>query len=282
MIFKRIILFFLPVFLCGCAVISPLVTRDAPADNLAQNNGFKKEFIKTSRFQLTSYYRFTAPGDPVTIYIEGDGLAWLSRTRLSDDPTPRSPLILELATIDPSTNVAYLARPGQYTQSGIPDCSPEYWSTKRFSEEVVASMNEAVSEILNKAGAKKIDLIGYSGGAAIAVLIAARRDDVKSLRTIAGNLNPPELNRYHGVSQSGFSLNPFGSAKKIKNIPQRHFVGSKDKIVPLSIIEYFVTEEGDKDFERITVVKGAAHKDGWREHWKKLLLMPTIASPKEL
>lgn len=51
----------------------------------------------------------------LTIYIEGDGLAWLSRARPSDDPTPNHALGLQLALRHPDNAVAYLARPCQNT-----------------------------------------------------------------------------------------------------------------------------------------------------------------------
>jgi len=274
MIFKRSALLFPVIFLCGCATVSTLITRDAPADNLAKENGFKKRFIKTSRFQLTSYYKFTAPGDPITIYIEGDGLAWLSPGKLSDDPTPQKPFVLELASIDPSKNVAYIARPGQYTESGIPDCGPEFWSTKRFSEDVIVSMNEAISELSSNNGSKAINLIGYSGGAAIAILVAARRGDVTSLRTIAGNLDHRAVNQYNSVSPLDGSLNPIDFADKIADIPQRHFVCANDSVVPIFIAESFAGKIGDKRYESITIVEGTGHSSGWQKAWPPLLKFP--------
>ena len=57
-------------------------------------------------------------------------------------------------------------------------------------------------------------------------------------------------------------------ALKIKNIPQHHFIGSKDRIVPLSVIESFVRREGDQDDRRITVVDGVSHSKGWQKVWE--------------
>ncbi len=271
---KIFILSFFVIFVSGCATISP-------SGNIAALNGFEKSYIKTGRFVLTSYSRIKHAGAPVNIYIEGDGVSWVSRARLSDDPTPLEDLILELAVLDPAENVAYLARPGQYSASGIPECDPSYWSGKRFSEEVIESMNEAIGKLIGKAGASEVNLIGYSGGAAVAVLIAARRTDVISLRTIAGNLDTDAVNRYNHVTPFKDSLNPIEEAEKIKDIPQRHFIGSNDRIIPYSIAESFVEAEGGKRGECITIVEGATHTTGWREHWKELLLMPTKACSKQ-
>lgn len=264
--------------LTGCAGLSSSIDRHIASDRLAKSFEFEKSFLKTKYFTLTTYYRLKNSGEPLTVYIEGDGNAWSGRTRLSDDPTPGNPLMLELAGQDASANVAYLARPGQYPESGFPDCEPTYWSDRRFSEEVIASMGEAIDELALRAKTNKINLIGYSGGAAVAVLIASQRRDITSLRTIAGNLDSEALNRYHHVSPLTGSLNPVDVADQIKDLPQRHFIGSKDKIVPLLITQSFVGRMGDKDYKRITVIEGATHTKGWQERWKELLFEPIIGA----
>ncbi len=253
------------IALSGCA---------ARYGRLVNAPGFDRSFINAGHFTLTTYARISKPGEPVRVYIEGDGRAWLSRTRLSDNPTPLEPLVLELAAEDPAANVAYIARPGQYTETGAPGCDASYWDNRRFSEEVIAAVNSAVAVILKKSGSDKIELVGYSGGGAVAVLVAARRSDVISLRTLAGNLDPDAVNKYHKVSRLEGSLNPIDYAEKVRNIPQRHFAGSRDKVVPPFIARSFVEREGDGGQERITVVEVAGHSKGWLENWKKLILIP--------
>lgn len=267
---NSVLLITLVFFQTACATLF----RNADYNLIVQPAGFNKSFLKTKHFALTSYHRFNNPGEPLNIYIEGDGRAWISKTQLSDNPTPQNPLVLELVGIDPSANVAYLARPGQYTEHGVPLCEPAYWSNKRFSEEVISSINEAIDQLCLKAKSKKINLIGYSGGAAIAVLVTARRTDVISLRTIAGNLDTEAVNRYNNVSPLSGSLNPIEVANRIKDIPQRHFIGAYDKVIPSTIAQAFVLQEGDKDYKRITIIEGATHTRGWRERWKELLSVP--------
>src|SRR3989338_10769072 len=213
------------------------------ADLTAETAGFSKSLIRTSPFTLVAYHRFDSPGGPLNVYIEGDGCAWLSRSRLSDDPTPLKPLVLNLAAMDQSPNVAYLARPCQY---GADDgaCDSAYWSHKRFSEEVIAAMNQPVDQIVLQSGAKEVHLIGYWGGAAVAALIAARRSDVRTVRTIAGNLDPEAVNRHHGVSPLVGSLNPADVAVKLETLPQRHFTGKRDEVVPPEALESFLGRMG--------------------------------------
>ncbi|MFA5337745.1 MAG: alpha/beta hydrolase [Candidatus Omnitrophota bacterium] len=267
------ILLFFPL-LSGCIAVATLVDKDLSYHKIAKSAKFEKIRLKTKYFTFTCFYRFIKPGEPVNIYIEGDGNAWISRSRLSNNPTPRIPLVLKLASIDESANVAYLARPGQYSEKSIPKVESAYWSDKRFSEEVITSMDEAIGEIVDLAKTDKINLIGYSGGGAVAVLIAARRNDIISLRTIAGNLDIEAVSKYHNVSPLSGSLNPINFAQNLKDLPQRHFIGSKDTTVPSSVSENFVKRMGDKDYSRITVVKDATHSKGWTKHWKEFLGYP--------
>ena len=268
------------ISMAGCATIDGGYHA---AYRVASESHFEKEYVKTDLCTLTTFCRFRSPGDPITIYIEGDGAAWKSRNERSLDPTPRHSIVLELAAIDPSGNVAYFARPGQLTESGVPDCDPAYWSEKRFSGEVVSTINSAIDNLKIKSQSKEINLIGYSGGAAIAVIIAARRNDVMSLRTIAGNLDPEAVNRYHRVSPIGSTSNPTEFAAKIAYIPQRHFVSASDSVVPISITESFARKIDDQRYESITIVEGTSHTTGWQKAWPSLLKLPLYknANPKQ-
>ena len=210
----------------------------------------------------------------MTVYIEGDGFAWRTRRQLSPDPTPRHPLVMSLATLDPSSNVAYLARPCQYQKDPDPNCRPDYWSDRRFSEEVVGSMNQALDGLKRASSSQKIHLIGYSGGGAIAVLIAARRSDVASLRTVAGNLDPDGVFKHHHVPRLKGSLDPLAEAASLSALPQRHFTGTNDKTVPPFVTENFLKASGHSACVAITPVSGATHGSGWQEEWTRLLAMP--------
>jgi len=259
----RVFFLFFLITCYGCATTSHFDNRYSAADKIAFEAKFKKTFIETNPFTLTSYYRFDSPGKPLTVYIEGDGVAWETKRRLSADPTPRNPLALRLASLDPSPNVAYIARPGQYTDESYPACDPAYWSDSRFSNTVVESMNQAIDDLLNISRSKGINIIGYSGGAAIAALIAARRRDVLSLTTIAGNLDSEAVNKYHGVSPMKNSLNPIDEAHLLRALPQRHFIGAKDRIIPRTIAKSFVDAAGNPACAQIIIIEDATHTDGW-------------------
>jgi hypothetical protein len=270
----RLFLFVLAVAASGCTL-----HPGGAAERIAADAAWEKSYIQTSHFVLTSWHRFSKPGEPLTVYIEGDGKAWLSRSRLSEDPTPLDTLVADLARGDPSANVAYLARPGQYAASGSALCDAAYWAGRRFSEEVITAVDESVDRLRQKAKATKIHLVGYSGGAAVAVLIAARRYDVIGVRTIAGNLDHKALNEYHRVDALSGSLNPIDYASDVSRIPMRHFVGTKDRVVPAFIVQSFARRTGDLSCRSVTEVEGATHSTGWREKWVSLLLDPLLAAP---
>ena len=273
---STIILLLLTTSMCGCSTMPVFMDRSSIADGIAVKAGFSKEYVKACGFTLMTYQKFNGSSDKISIYIEGDGRAWETKHRLSDDPTPSNPVALRLAAVDPAHNVAYIARPGQYSPSGFPECDSKYWSGRRFAPEVVESMDKAIDILKEKSGAKYLKLVGYSGGGAIAVLVAARRSDVVGIRTVAGNLDTRAFCKYHHVSPLDGSMNPLDVAQKVARIPQRHFVGSVDKVIPFAIAESFVRIEGDKNYERITVVDGVSHNDGWHKHWRELLLMQLL------
>ncbi len=54
---------------------------------------------------------------------------------------------------------------------------------------MVNSIHKTLDQIKTRYNASGFNLIGYSGGGAIAALVAADRNDILSLRTVAGNLD---------------------------------------------------------------------------------------------
>ena len=263
--------------LAGCAAGSA-AGRRATADEIAREGGLAGLSLPAGPFVLAAALRVAQPGAPLRIYIEGDGAAWIDRSWRSADPTPRNPVALSLAAADRSANVAWLGRPGQYLPAGAPGCDPAYWSDRRYAPELLAALDAAIGELAARAAARRIELVGYSGGAAIAVLVAAWRADVAGLRTVAGNLDPAALNRHHGVSPpAGDSLDPLACAERLRGLPQRHFVGAGDDVVPPAIARGFLDRMGDPAGHALTVVTGVSHARGWTGRWRELLEMPLAA-----
>lgn len=235
------------------------------ATKLAASSGLTYRTVATPTVTLAAWTRMSDPRQMVTIYIEGDGAAYGPDGQPSLDPTPRHPLGLRLAMADPAANVIYLGRPCQYVRD--PRCRTADWTTQRFAEPAVVAMGAALDRLLPPNA--KIELIGYSGGAAIAVQLAARRTDVVSLRTVAGNLDPQGVNRLHRATEFLVAPEPLAPPSRLVGLPQRHFVGRRDQVVPASIAEKFVLAMGPNACAAITMVN-ANHEDGWEDAWRGL------------
>jgi hypothetical protein len=239
------------------------------AQRLAQSAGLTFELLQTDSFALASFGRIRDPQEPVHIYIEGDGRAWAAKNTPALDPTPREALALQLAAKDPAANVVYLARPCQFTLRD-PRCQVVYWTALRYAPEVVAAMDNAIGQFAARAPGQPLHLIGYSGGGALAILVAAHRSDVASIRTVAANLDLAEVNRLHGVSPMPQSLDPIDFAQSVAHIPQRHFSGGSDRVVPPSIAVRFAAAAGGSCI-LTQVVPGMGHEGAWAALWPQLL-----------
>lgn len=249
---------------CFGGVPTPEQRRDG-AHALAEEAAFTPRRIDVGALTLQSFHRGEAP--VLTVYIEGDGYAWRSARRPSADPTPISPLALKLAFEDPAPAVAYLARPCQYGAEDAACATNDLWTSARFSEAVIAASDAAIDALMATAGAERVRLVGYSGGAAVAVLVAARRTDVASLETVAGYLDPTGLNAARGVSALSGSLDPIAAAAALRGLPQSHYAGGRDRVIPSASIAVFVEAVGDPACARMVVLPLATHHERWRAFW---------------
>lgn len=259
---------FVFAFLAGCiSTVPQLNNRQITADTIATEAGLTPSVLPLTPFPIQSYAR--GQSDSVTIYIEGDGFAWASRTRPSTDPTPINPLALRLAARDPAPAVAYLGRPCQYVSS--PACEQRYWGSARFSQAMIVAMDEAVSVVKSRAGATSVHLVGFSGGGAVVALLAGRRSDIASLRTVAGYLDHVALNEAIGVSPLSGSLDPMQIAMSLRTIPQLHLSGGEDTVIPFWVAQNFVDAQGDGACAATLTLDGFQHNSGWVEAWPGLL-----------
>lgn len=237
------------LFLTGCTTIK------TPTD-------FVYKEVKTRDFTLASWQKTTNPAAPYKIYIEGDGYAFNVRGKATQDPTPKGTLVRELAFGDKNPNVIYLARPCQYVKSPI--CSKRHWTTARFAPEVVNAEYEAIKNI---AGHNSVILIGFSGGAQIAGLVATAKPglNVKKIITVAGNLDHLAWTQYHNLPPLNESMNLESYSKQFAQLPQIHYVSSNDKVMPPILFREFV----DSD-DLIVEVDGASHNEGWGKIYNKV------------
>jgi pimeloyl-ACP methyl ester carboxylesterase len=261
----------LVIVLAGCRSIPSPDKRIADADHLADQRGWNASVIAAGRFSLVAYLpRTITPSPSLTVYIEGDGLAWLGGSHPSQDPTPVVPLALRLALAQPTGSAAYLARPCQYAGRRDPICIEYYWTEGRFSREVVESTSIAIDALMRRFSASRLTLVGYSGGGAIAALVAANRSDVERLITVAGNLDHLAWTRHHGLPSLAGSLNPADQVDQLQSIPQWHFVGARDRVIPPAIAQGFADRFPGGHQPRVIVEADFDHQCCWAENWPGL------------
>ena len=265
----------LAMVLAGCAGAPPLAEREAKAASVAQHGGLEKFRLATTRFDLVGFRKTRAEGEPLTVFIEGDGAAWKTRNEPSSDPTPVSMTMLGVAAADPGPNTVYLARPCQFTgtvdgAAGARNCRADLWTVARYGEEVVEAVNQALDALKAEAHAPAIRLVGYSGGGAVAALLAARRDDVTSLVTIAAPLDSAAFTAYHHVTALYGSLDPLDVATRIARLPQIHYSGGEDEVVPPMIAASFIRHMPARNCARQIVIPDMGHRDDWAARWPAL------------
>lgn len=236
---------------------------------------FEKVLVKGGDFWITTYQKITDPSKPYVFYIEGDGAAWLSKYKVSHNPTPRRQMFIKLASMDQRPNIIYVARPCQYTPMSLNlKCTLQggYWTDKRMSDDSVEVLNEVINKISNN---QKFSLVGYSGGGGLAVLIASRNPKIKDILTIAANLDHIEFTYYHNVTPMIDSLNPIDYASYVKNIPQLHISGEKDDIIPPFIANKFI-KAVNSNCAKQKVFADISHNHGWEKIWEYILVNEPI------
>lgn len=234
----------LSLFFIACSSNIPTPNeRKQTAINLSSlNKNIVQKDIQTSQFNLFSLQDMKSDSSNIKIFVEGDGLSWISRTTISPNPTPITPVGLKLMLSDNNTSCKiYLARPCQYINSNM--CEEKYWSSHRFNYKIIQSYDEALSTLKKDFPNSKFDLVGYSGGGAVVTLIASKRDDVNSITTIAGNLD---------------------------NIKQYHLLGTNDTVVPKEIFFSYLNKFEDKSNISYSLYE-ATHSCCWDDIYGKFL-----------
>jgi dienelactone hydrolase len=255
----------------GCVSLPSPEQRRVAADTLAKAQGWQGQSIAASPFTLMSYAPARqSPSAHLTVYIEGDGLAWISSDLPSLDPTPLHPLALQLALAQPSGNVAYLGRPCQYVDAEATGCAQRYWTEQRFAPEVIDATELALDRLKQQFHARDLTLVGYSGGAAVALLSAARRRDVTQVITVAGNLDHRAWTAYHRIRPLDGSLDPVDAIDALRMVPQVHFAGERDRVIPPALIAAYASRFAGGTSVTVIRQPGFDHQCCWAQAWPTL------------
>ncbi len=268
--FKAFLIIFVLLFCDSCVENRAEITQKT-SEIFAQQN-LAAKIYQTKNFTIFTAQKISDPKQDIRVYLEGDGKAYITEYQPAQDPTPTSYFFAKLVAQDNFPNIIYIARPCQYVASE--KCEEKYWTDARFSAEII----DAIDEVLQEFSGKKLQLIGYSGGGAIANYLATRHENIVSIRTIAGNLDHEKFCEIHAVPYLERSLKPNQSLDRLEKIPQIHFAGSKDKIVPPIIAQEYLQKLVHKNCTQVVEVKGVTHFSGWQERWAELLEIKPVCA----
>ncbi len=200
----------------------------------------------------------------IHIYISGDGKPWLNHYWVAKNPTPSYDSILDLIAIDPYPAIL-VGRPCYHMQKQLDSCEGRYWTSARYSTEVVDAMANVIETVIT---GQTATIIGYSGGGALAMLIAPRLPQVSSLVTVAGNLDIEAWAANHRYTPLYESLNPAKQPPLSANIRQLHLMGAEDQNIPPKLIQNTISKQTNA---KILVYPKYSHTCCWREVWPAVL-----------
>lgn len=253
--------------LAGCAAARDRELSAAQA--IAGAGGLAPQSLQSRGMTILGFERPGQPGGVLTVYIEGDGRAWINPWQPSTDPTPTDPVGLRLAASDPSRPLLYLARPCQFVT--FAGCTDRLWTSGRLSPEIIAVYQQLLDDTLHRTGSVRLGLVGYSGGGALAALLSERRHDVAWLVTVAADLDLAEWTRLRKLAPLSGSLDPADDAAAIAGLPQVHFAGADDDVVPPAIAQSFLRRFRGDGAARLIVVPHFDHGCCWAASWPQLL-----------
>lgn len=269
-----------PLLFCACSLIAPQNGRDYAHSLVQEKNTrllsqvagqtlFVPLTVMGGEFSFQAWFK-KGQGSRLHVYLEGDGYAWKTAHQPSNDPTPHNPLGLKLALADTTEeSVLYLARPCQYVTGAARNmCELSLWTNARYSPRVMNAMQSAINTIKVAQGLQSLAMYGFSGGGALAVLLAEERGDVDFLATVAANLDTDAWTMYHHVSPLTASRNPAQNKFLIQLLPQVHFVGTDDRICPPELTKNWCDGLAGC---RIVLVENYGHGDAWETIWANLL-----------
>jgi len=257
---KLISIFALVLGLAAC-VSSPAVKYQ----QRSQTYGFSEKTISTDLFDHSVFSnQKVRPGSALHVYIEGDGQPFIHQRYINKDPTSVTALGLTLMHVDPNPSLL-VGRPCYHGRQARNCQNNKWWTSHRYSKQVISSMAVAI----NKANTKRQDivLIGYSGGGALAMLLASRLTNLKKIITINGNLDIDAWTRSHAYTPLTGSLNPIDFLEQASSWPQAHLIGDLDKNIPHSVWQRKVESLNSK----IISFANFNHTCCWKSVWQQIL-----------
>lgn len=257
-----------PAVLLALLLLSACTRPAALYDAAAGAQGFTRSERQGSPFRHAIFEREpTVAGATLHVYLEGDGTPWDGPGRSAADPTPRAPLALALMAGDPQPALL-VGRPCYHLERPDPACRPHWWTDGRYAPEVVASLAVVISAEIAARGASRVTLIGFSGGGALAMLLAPELPAVSRVITLAANLDTAAWTAHHAYPPLTASLDPAARPPLPARIAQTHYLGERDTNVPPSLLAALRARTVEADWE---ILPGFDHRCCWVARWPALL-----------
>jgi len=258
-VYKALMLTVVALLLNACA------TSKFDYQSFAHQHQLEVQVLSGAPYKHYGVYSLNE-SDILNVYIEGDGRPWLYGRVVADDPTSHSPLALKLMAQDQGAAL-YLGRPCFIVGASEAPCKSGDWTAERYSTSIVLSMLEALSTFRNQFSFSKVRLIGYSGGGALAVLMADKVPGLVGVLTVSGNLNTQAWVESHGFLPLTGSLNPIVSSK-LEGVTHEHWVGLNDMNVdPAYSLDFQGVHGGVR-----RVFDSYGHVCCWKDDWAKLIV----------
>jgi alpha/beta hydrolase fold len=259
---RLINIFYLALTIVSCA------TPEARLKQEAMHLGFNRTIVQGTEFKHVVYInKAHNKGDELHVYLDGDGTPWINHRWVSEDPTPRNPLLFRLMSLD-TVPAVYLGRPCYHGFSDTPPCKIGLWTNERYSAIVIKTMVVALEQILKQLRTKRVVLIGYSGGGTLAMLLAEQVQNLQGIVTIAGNLDIDAWTLLHGYSRLVGSKNPAQQPPLNPTLFQLHFAGGKDQNIPVNLIQPTVLHQHSA---QLVVIPEFDHICCWEKIWPSVL-----------
>ncbi len=237
-------------------------------DTQALRYGFVRQIIRGPEFSHLVYFNTDIRGKSTFhIYLGGDGIPWIEKRWVTNDPTPKKLVALDLMNLDKNPSI-YIGRPCYHGLNKAHLCTSNLWTSDRYSKRVVDSMVELLGLIFRDKKDAKLVLIGHSGGGTLAMLLARYLENTRGVVTIAANLDIDAWTQLHGYSPLMGSINPAKLSPLRSGVFQIHLAGREDENVPVSLITPTVKRQPNASLYEL---EGQDHSCCWTKVWNDFL-----------
>jgi hypothetical protein len=257
---KRAVIF-TAFFLIGCASEQTRLNR---ALDIAAQHDYITEIISTN-FPIKIFHQ-NHNSKLAAIYLEGDGLVINKHGEVAFNPSPTDPMALRLAVVD-NRQISKIVINRPYHYFSNTNANSKYWTTARYSPEIIRAILETIKTYQQKFKFETIEIVAYSGGAAVALLLASHLNNITRIVSFAGNLDHVNWTKYHDAQPLFESLDPLQDKAAIAKIPQTHFVGESDDNTTVDLAQTY-KQKVSSDNIIIVPIPGFSHDSNWPQIWQ--------------